>query len=150
MTPEKLKKILAEYAALLHPGERMPESGYPVRAFLEGWRRTLVEGHLHWMCQEAQAFPEKNKVEKAMRWLGFVQGVLWCLGDKSLDDLRDDSKPDEEQFLTTKVKEEFAEAASKIPPEAFEKLIQNDGAKTGRFNSVVENKNNHPNSKEVK
>jgi hypothetical protein len=141
MTPDKLKKILAEYQAVLRPGERMPALVYPVRASLEQWQEGTVEGHIHWMCQEAQTFLEKNKVEKALRWLGFIQGVLWCLGYKSLDDLRDDSRPDEEPFRNA-LQKEFEETVKnvRVPPESFVKQLDSTGNKP--------NKDPHQNKKE--
>lgn len=36
--------------------------------------------------------PERR--EKRMRWLGFVQGVLYAIGDFSVDELKDHSRPD--------------------------------------------------------
>ena len=40
--------------------------------------------------------------DKFMRWLGFIQGALWHMGDFCLDDLRSDSKPDDEPFRDAK------------------------------------------------
>jgi len=31
-------------------------------------------------------------IEKAMRWLGFVQGVLWLHGDFTLDQMREHNR----------------------------------------------------------
>jgi hypothetical protein len=51
--------------------------------------------HLKYMCVEAQKFVDEGRVEKAMRWLGFLQGVLWESGEFSLDDLKEHSRPAE-------------------------------------------------------
>jgi len=45
------------------------------------------------MCVEADKFVKEGRIEKAMRWLGFIQGCLYCLTVKTLNELRDDSKP---------------------------------------------------------
>lgn len=50
--------------------------------------------HLRFMCVESQKFIDAGKIDKAMRWLGFLQGVLWARGIYSLDDLRNHSRPD--------------------------------------------------------
>jgi len=43
--------------------------------------------HAAWMaCTIPQMEPDS--INKAMRWLGFAQGVLWCFGVFSIDDLR--------------------------------------------------------------
>lgn len=54
-----------------------------------------IRDHLLWMIRESQAslrednaFPTNGTKEKVMRWLGFIQGVLWCKGEYSIDDLR--------------------------------------------------------------
>lgn len=48
--------------------------------------------HALWMCHEIQKMvngePPQKKRDKAMRWLGFVQGVLWSRGIYSIDDMR--------------------------------------------------------------
>jgi len=106
MTPEKLKSVLVAYRELLGRGDRLEDANYYLRM---NPGRTNVIRHISWMCEEAQTFLPR-KVEKAMRWLGFVQGCLWCLSLKSLNDLRDDSMPDGEKFKSiTQVDAEKAE-----------------------------------------
>lgn len=48
--------------------------------------------HLIYMCQEAAKFTNR---EKAMRWLGFIQGALWTNGAATIDELKDMNRPDE-------------------------------------------------------
>jgi hypothetical protein len=57
------------------------------------------------MCQEAVKFLPRHKIgepvpdpkeiqaamEKAMRWLGFIQGVLWSTGVRTIDQMREDN-----------------------------------------------------------
>lgn len=48
------------------------------------------------LCERALA-PEMqadDKLEKSMRWLGFVQGVLWALDAFTVEDLKNHSRPD--------------------------------------------------------
>jgi len=58
--------------------------------------------HARWMCQETLKFlPKENEgmstedrqkiTEKAMRWLGFIQGVLWSTSTRSIDEMRADN-----------------------------------------------------------
>ena len=48
--------------------------------------------HLRWVCQEIPKMLEDNKIEKAMRWLGFLQGALWALQIIDLETLKDDNR----------------------------------------------------------
>jgi hypothetical protein len=51
-------------------------------------------GHVAWMCDAAIGFVQEDRIEKAMRWLGYVQGVLYIAGEYTLDDLKNHSRPD--------------------------------------------------------
>jgi len=35
-----------------------------------------------------------DRIEKAFRWLGFIQGCLWMSGICTLDDLKNNNRPD--------------------------------------------------------
>ena len=39
----------------------------------------------------ASQFLFQGKREKAMRWIGFVQGALWTMGLRSIDAMREDN-----------------------------------------------------------
>jgi hypothetical protein len=47
--------------------------------------------HLLWMCHEASTFMKDGRSEKAMRWLGFIQGAFWALGVRSVDEMKKDN-----------------------------------------------------------
>ena len=54
-------------------------------------------GHARWMCQTAIEFIDTGlvipeDVEKANRWLGFIQGVLWTTGVRTIDEMREDNR----------------------------------------------------------
>lgn len=51
-----------------------------------------VEAHVFWMCDQVPGFLEKGDVDKANRWLGFVQGCLWLMGLRTINDMRDDNR----------------------------------------------------------
>lgn len=46
--------------------------------------------HVTWMADEASGFTDSIK---ANRWLGFIQGVLWAFGMKSVESIDEDNKP---------------------------------------------------------
>lgn len=47
-----------------------------------------IRAHLRWMMYQLLDNP-KTKPDKANRWIGFVQGVLWATGQKTLNELRE-------------------------------------------------------------
>ena len=49
--------------------------------------------HLATMIPQMREFIKANGREKVMRWLGFVQGVLWNKGEFTLNELRNHNKP---------------------------------------------------------
>jgi len=53
-----------------------------------------VDCHVAFMCDEIRSHLERGKREKAMRWLGFLQGIAWNAGLASLEDLKHMNMPD--------------------------------------------------------
>ena len=49
-----------------------------------------------WCAVEGIKLAEEGRREKAMRWLGFCQGVCFALGYATVDDLKKMSMPDPE------------------------------------------------------
>ena len=47
--------------------------------------------HLAWMCVETQKFVEENRLEKAFRWLGFIQGSIWAMGLGTIEEMKQDN-----------------------------------------------------------
>lgn len=48
--------------------------------------------HVRYMCQEAPKFIDGGKIEKAICWLGFIQGVLFVEAQYSIEDLKNHSR----------------------------------------------------------
>jgi hypothetical protein len=48
--------------------------------------------HISWMCDQIPGFLAEGKDEKVNRWLGFIQGALWSLGIRTIDQMRDDNR----------------------------------------------------------
>lgn len=58
-------------------------------------RETDVPGslkHIRWMLTEIPKQISLGKSEKANRWLGFIQGVLWIKDIASIRELKDDNR----------------------------------------------------------
>jgi len=51
-------------------------------------------GHAHWMVNEIPTLLGEDRKEKAMRWLCFVQGVLWIEKLQTIDQLKEINRPD--------------------------------------------------------
>lgn len=51
--------------------------------------------HLHWMLDEIESFLAVGSREKAMRWLGFIQGCLWADGLYTVAEMKDQNRPDQ-------------------------------------------------------
>ena len=97
MTTEKLKSVFQFYRS--YYDEKFPKIGPNQLTNVESqyWADHLSTNdkisHFKFMCDEAQSFADQGRVEKAMRWLGFLQGVLWMSGRFNLDDLKKHSMP---------------------------------------------------------
>jgi hypothetical protein len=52
--------------------------------------------HLLFMCEEIPKLIDNGKIEKAMRWLGFIQGVLCEKDFYTIDQLKDHNRTNDE------------------------------------------------------
>ena len=55
-----------------------------------------ILAHCHGMLDKMVGFVKEGRIEKAFRWLGFVQGCLWSTRQYSLEDLKSHNRPAEE------------------------------------------------------
>ena len=72
MTPELVEEVITEYEYLLDNMEHLSDELEHVKRMLPRMRGFLKEG----------------RVEKSMRWLGFIQGVFWMQSVYSLEELK--------------------------------------------------------------
>ena len=95
MTADQITHVAAKYDRLL------AERGIPTHQQDTGklcpvmWYNHLT--HARWMCQEISGnfladLVQKDQSAKAERWLCFVQGVLWCEGILTIDEMREDNR----------------------------------------------------------
>jgi hypothetical protein len=59
-------------------------------------RFKTIASHALYMQEQIAIFLETGRTEKAMRWLGFLQGVMWMTG-VPLNHLKEMNRPDEEK-----------------------------------------------------
>lgn len=95
VTSEKVIEVLSFYRMELRKSGVQAvqlEEGQYLLPFCE-----LPEGahssHTAWMCDQAIEFVETGMMEKAFRWLGYIQCALYRDGVYCLDDLKEHSRP---------------------------------------------------------
>ena len=90
MDSNQVREVANEYIAQLNTHQ----DGIPAKRANTGDRfmpQNERKKHLAWMLEEIINMPD-DKFEKANRWLGFVQGGMWSLGLRSVDEMRDDNR----------------------------------------------------------
>lgn len=96
MTNEKLINLFNGYGIKLNANdvaaEEMPEElkGLPYHMV----PREIFLSHVAYMCEKGVDYVQEGRIEKAMRWLGFVQYSFYCTGFCTIDDLKEHSRPD--------------------------------------------------------
>lgn len=92
MTNEKLKSVFVEYRNFLNSTwpDISPSQMSPLCSSRTSDQIPILiqVAHFKFMCREAQLFVDSGMVEKAMRWLGFLQGSFWRTGFFTLDELK--------------------------------------------------------------
>ena len=87
MTPEQVVAVIESYEGEL---SKLASSERSATNIAGPDDRTAV-AHALWMCEQAKTFVPAD-MEKAARWLGFIQGVLWMAGIRTIDEMRDDNR----------------------------------------------------------
>lgn len=91
MTPERVLEVAALYEKRFRDHGVLPLCCRdPDADSLDGPTRNIR--HVAWMLGEIKGQIAANEIEKAMRWLGFVQGVLWTYGWYALDEMREQNR----------------------------------------------------------
>jgi hypothetical protein len=86
MTPASIKLAFKRLLVVIGPGDRLRiDPMYEVGVAEED---PAVYDHLRWMCKKGIRLVDQGRTEKAFRWLGFVQGSLWGLGDIQIEALK--------------------------------------------------------------
>ncbi len=90
MSKEKVLAILDTYRrAFFKKG--IKKKDYPHGVLLQSIEDGLQ--HCHGMLDKITEFVEQDRMGKAFRWLGFIQGVLWLSGIYTLNDLKNHNRP---------------------------------------------------------
>ncbi len=88
MTSDQVRAAALRYEILLR-SSRAESSRFPVNSA----HPSIQEGlnHALWMCMTIREQLDEGKLDKAIRWLCFVQGVIWLGGLGPIDDFRRDN-----------------------------------------------------------
>ncbi|MFA5157743.1 MAG: hypothetical protein WC451_00935 [Patescibacteria group bacterium] len=90
MTSDKVLGVIETYR-LRFEGEGIGKIDYPHDDLLDHAKIGLE--HCHGMLDKMVEFVHEGRTEKAFRWLGFVQGVLWTNRAYTLTELKDHNRP---------------------------------------------------------
>ena len=80
MTGDKIRKVLSGYRSYL-------TSNY------SQFEADSKHKHLLKMIPQIEEFIDQGRLEKAFRWLGFMQGAFWALGDYTISELKRHNMP---------------------------------------------------------
>ena len=86
MTDEKMLQVVAELETML-AARRLHLAGVSDLASVREAQSARVQ-HINTMFPRLRTLIAEGKREKAMRWIGFIQGAFWALGDATLDALK--------------------------------------------------------------
>ncbi len=80
--------VVEQYRALL-------ENVTAASGNLDGEPKPL-EAHAHakWMLDSIEEFVAEDELDKANRWLGFIQGVFYSFGTYTINQMRDHNRPE--------------------------------------------------------
>lgn len=92
MTPEKVIEVIEIYRQLFVE-RNIGKIDYPHNELLDVRMHGLE--HCHGMFDKMIEFVHEGRMEKAFRWLGFVQGVLWAFRIFPLTELKNHNRPPE-------------------------------------------------------
>lgn len=97
MTPDKVKEAFDNCAKMIHEAADAQDTDI----FDHPWPHDEVPEdetdllcHALYLCVEGKKLVDENRIEEAMRWLGFVQGVMWSALSLTINDLKDINKPE--------------------------------------------------------
>jgi hypothetical protein len=88
MTPEQLVQVCTKYESEL---QKLVGEAKRASPDISGPDDRTACGHILWMCEQTKSYAAQD-MEKACRWLGYIQGVLWMSGLRTISEMRDDNR----------------------------------------------------------
>ncbi len=119
MTGQQIKDVCQKYDVML------AEMGAEyIRESIES--RSL--NHLRWMCREVSLLIDLGKIDKAYRWLGFIQGALWAMEIVPIETLKSDNRSKQKDEPVPKWLDEwmtkFLNEGKQTPKNWFKKIFK--------------------------
>ncbi len=88
MSPDQILNAVTKYTAVLQTlGYKAVKAD--TSALNSAYNKLC---HTMWMCEQVHGFVGLGQLEKADRWLGFIQDVLWSYDIQSVDQMREDNR----------------------------------------------------------
>lgn len=94
MDGEKILEVISIYRAYLTKDFGPYKIDYPHDRHVLHPNQVL--GHCYGMLDQMEEFVEQGRMDKAFRWLGFIQGCLWSQTCYTLEELKEHNRPDME------------------------------------------------------
>ena len=88
MNNQQITEVIDRYTLELAGGGFKPTHGLATKSDHDAVS-TKQLGHAAWMCEQVKIFVEEDNSDKANLWLGFVQGVMWCTGFRTVGEMRE-------------------------------------------------------------
>ena len=98
MTPERMKEAFDACRARILCGAPTLKA----KELDESLKRSAFNSsedwlsHMLYMCEMGKGFVDLDRIDKANRWLGFLQGALWMGGLATIDEMKHWNMPKSE------------------------------------------------------
>jgi hypothetical protein len=96
MTKEKIREVLDIYRKRFskHKGLKCEyDHNDTIFVGLQPYSTNQVINHTFSMIDKIEEFIEEDRIEKAFRWLGFIQGCMWATGLYTIEELKNHNRP---------------------------------------------------------
>lgn len=94
MTADKVRKVIEEYYRKLESMGITESKDYPHDDYMKDYFAMPALYHCRSMLDKMEEFIKAGRMDKVMRWLGFIQGVLWVNRVYTLEELKNHNKKD--------------------------------------------------------
>ncbi|MDO8496810.1 MAG: hypothetical protein Q7S43_05165 [bacterium] len=95
MDGNKILEVIAIYRKHLTEDHGVPKIDYPHDKPV--FYKHKILSHCHGMLDQMEEFVRQGRIDKAFRWLGFVQGCLWSERCYTLDELKNHNRPNDSE-----------------------------------------------------
>lgn len=94
MTETKVSEVVGQYRATLLNVLRVEPKQGPIGVMWPDWSVREKVAHQLYLCDSIEQFLKDGRLEKAMRWLGFLQGTLCACGAYTIEQLKYHNRPE--------------------------------------------------------